>query len=539
MLNKKRENPSKQTNKKNKKNLTSKNNKTDNINNNKLYCFNINQNYTLDGYGKLRLIEGNFSILGYTLSNDEIIDFNFNEDYPLFKYTNPSSAKFEIFEESKYHLYTDINSLVHVSYIPKPLINLEYEKYSKFFICGNKCVGKNMLMPYIFNRILSNKNSKLYLLECDIIHPLIPYNFSISLINITKPVITNIPILLNEDNYQIIKSIYVRNSSDIKNITSIIDSLINNYYEKLSENNSVLIINQFSCWDSNYDVLNNYMYQKYIKCKEDTCVIYIKNKYKIIELLSSENKEKNNTSILEDIIFKNKDDFYLFGNIFINPENQTLKEKCSKFEVELNFRYGDDDSNCILDLNNKKKMEEKLSILNHFKMNKCRRYSISLNNIIFLFDNPFINEFSTECKTDNDYKTLNDIIINSIVNKYCVILRNNLNQNNKYIFLDDIDNNLLEIIAFTKIIAFNQEKNELNLFCNMDLNEEIKKNKKILILSEHRIEKVMKKNRKENFNEIMANAEFSYDITNDNNNNENKIFSNGLNYLGNNDEDIL
>ena len=47
----------------------------------------------------------------------------------------------------------------------------------------------------------------------------------------------------------------------------------------------------------------------------------------------------------------------------------------------------------------------------------------------------------------------------------------------------------------------------------------------------------MKKNRKDNFNEIMANVEFSFDITKDNN--DNKIYSNGLNYLGNNDEDIL
>ena len=536
MLNKKRENPSKQSNKKDKKNSTPKNNKN---NNNKLYSFNINQNYTLDGYGKLKLIEGNFSIMGYTLSNNETIDFNFDEDYPLFKYTNPSSSKFEIFEESKYHLYTDINSLVHVSYIPKPLINLDYEKYSKFFICGNKCVGKNMLMPYIYNRILSNKNSKLklYYLECDIIHPLIPYNFCISLINITKPIITNIPILLNQENYQMIKSIYIRNSFDIKNITNIIDSLINNYYEKISDDNSVLIINQFSFWDNNYDVLNNYIYQKYFKHNEESCLIYIKNKYKIIESSSQENKEKNNTSILEDIIFKNTDDFYLFGNIFINTENQIQNKKCSKIEVELNFRYGDDDSNCILDLNNKKKLEEKLSILNHFKNDKCNKYSISLNDIVFLFDNSFINELRTECKTENDYKILNDILINSIINKYCVILRNNLNQENKYIFLDDISNNLLEIISFTKIISFNQEKNELSLFCNIDLNEEIKKNKKILILNEHRIEKVMKKNRKDNFNEIMANVEFSFDITKDNN--DNKIYSNGLNYLGNNDEDIL
>ena len=58
-----------------------------------------------------------------------------------------------------------------------------------------------------------------------------------------------------------------------------------------------------------------------------------------------------------------------------------------------------------------------------------------------------------------------------------------------------------------------------------------------MIISEHRIEKVLKKNRKDNFNEIMTNAEFSYDLTNDIN--ENKIFNNGLNYLGNNDDDIL
>ena len=180
MLNKKRANPSKQTNKK-EKNIN--NSKTIIKNNNKLYTFDANQNYTLDGYGNLKLIEGNFSLMGYSISPNEIIDFNFNEDYPLFKYINSSYSKFEIFEDSKYHLYTDINSLVHVSYIPKTLVNLEYENYSKFFICGNKCVGKNMLLPYAMNRILSNKDFKLYYLECDIIHPLIPLNYCISLIN--------------------------------------------------------------------------------------------------------------------------------------------------------------------------------------------------------------------------------------------------------------------------------------------------------------------------------------------------------------------
>ena len=168
MLNKKRENPSNLKKSQKSEKTIDKNKINSKPNNNKLYLFNENQNYTLDGYGKLKLIEGKFCIMGYSLSENEIINFNFNEDYPLFKYINLFSSKFEILEGSKYHLYTDINSLVHVSYIPKNLVNLNYDNYSKLFISGNKGVGKNMLIPYIINRILSNKKNKLYFLECDI-----------------------------------------------------------------------------------------------------------------------------------------------------------------------------------------------------------------------------------------------------------------------------------------------------------------------------------------------------------------------------------
>ena len=545
MLNKKRENPSNSSKKpkKKEKDKDKNNNVTkinSNINNNKLYSFCPNQNYTLDGYGKLKLIEGKFSIMGYSLSENEIINFNFNEDYPLFKYINSFSSKFEIYQESKYHLYTDINSLIHVSYIPKALVDLNYDNYDKFFVCGNKCVGKNMLIPYMINMILSNKENKLYFLECDIIHPIIPFNFCVSLINIQKPIISNIPILLNEDNYKIIKSIYIRNTFDIKSIINVIDLLINDFYSKISDNKSVLLINQFSAWDNNYDVLNNYIYQKYFKSDENSCLIFIKNKYKIIESSSEENKDKNNHSILEDIIFKNKNDFYLFGNIFTkNSDKNKINKNCNKLEVEMNFRYGDDDSNCNLDINNKKKLEEKKSIQSHFNINKCKKYSISINDIIFLYDNPFIHEYKNEIKNDNDYKTLKEILIDSILNKYCVILRYNPDffpEKNQFYFFDDIHNNNMEIISFTKIISFDKEKNILNLFCNSDLDEEIKTNKKIMIINEPKIEKVLKKNKKNNINEILSKAEFFYDITNED---ESKLKSNGLNYLGNCADDFL
>ena len=203
----------------------------------------------------------------------------------------------------------------------------------------------------------------------------------------------------------------------------------------------------------------------------------------------------------------------------------------------MNFRYGDDDSNCTLDLNNKKKLEEKKSILSHFDINKCKKYSILIDNIVFIYDNPFIHEFQNESKDDNDNKTLYKIIIESLLNKYCVILRNNvINENKSFHFLEDIPNNSREIICFTKIISFNKEKNVIHLFSNIDLNEEIKKNKKILILIDQRIEKVLKKNKKTYFNEILSNAEFSYDITNED---ETKMLSNGLNYLGLYENEIL
>ena len=57
-----------------------------------------------------------------------------------------------------------------------------------------------------------------------------------------------------------------------------------------------------------------------------------------------------------------------------------------------------------------------------------------------------------------------------------------------------------------------------------------------MIINEPKIEKVMKKNKKSNFNEILAKAEFFYDVTNED---ETKLFSNGLNYLGNCEDEFL
>ena len=78
MLNKKRE---KSKNKKKEEKNTEKSlkDKKNIMNNNKinnkniLYILKKNQNYSIDGYGKLKLIEGKFDILGYSLSDNEVI----------------------------------------------------------------------------------------------------------------------------------------------------------------------------------------------------------------------------------------------------------------------------------------------------------------------------------------------------------------------------------------------------------------------------------------------------------------------------------
>jgi len=542
MLNKKR----------NKSELNEESNKKKQ-NNNKLYKYNQNQNYTLDGYGKMKLIDGNLNILGYSLSKNEIIEFNFNEDYPLFKHINSkeSFSTFEIFEESKYHIYTDINSLNHVSYIPKPLINLDINKYSKYLICGKKCVGKNMLLPYLINRYLSNKKTKVYYLECDIIHPLVPLNFCISLIEITKPIISNIPIIFseNKDGYNMIKSLYIRDSLDIRNILIVIDILIKEFYLKDSNDESILLINQFSAWDSNDDIINNYLYKKYFKFEDKSCVLYIKNKYKNIETLSNENKDKSYSSIFEDIVFKNKNDFYVLGNLFENKNANNSETKCTKIEIETNFKYGDDDSNFFVDLNSKKKYEEKISILSYFEDKNCKIFSLPLKNIIIVFDSPFINEYKNNCKSEEDNINLNNILIESLINKYCVILRNNLelkekgNNNDKdsdslieNYFLNDISYDKREVLSYTKIISCDKKDKKICLYCNYDINEEIKKNIKIIVLLEPRIEKIVKKSKKDMFFNSLAKAQFSYDITNEN---ETINLSNGLNYLGKNEDDLL
>ena len=156
-----------------------------------------------------------------------------------------------------------------------------------------------------------------------------------------------------------------------------------------------------------------------------------------------------------------------------------------------------------------------------------------------------LNELQSNCKTEEDNMNLNNVLIESLINKYCVILRNNFdlktNENNQSkessenYFLNDISYDKREVLSFTKIISYDKKENKICLYCNFDINEEIEKNRKIIVLFEPRIEKIIKKSKKDMFFTSLAKAQFSYDITNEN---ETINISNGLNYLGKNEEEL-
>ena len=298
--------------------------------------------------------------------------------------------------------------------------------------------------------------------------------------------------------------------------------------KKFNDKNNVLLINQFSSWDNNNQILNNFIYQNYFKNDRSSCILYVKNKYTNIEEKISDNDNNNNTYFLKNIIFNDKNDFNLFGAIFNN--NNENEVKCSRMEIETNFKYGEDDSSCDLELNNKKKLEEKLSILSHFELNTCKKFKININNIILFYDDVFVNEIE-----NNVIK--NRILLDSPINKYCVILRNvNFDKNKQYInqnngilenyYIEDIPYDKREILSYCKVVSFNNDLFEI--YSDFNISNEISNYGKIILMIDNRIEKILKEKNKESFLNYISNAEFSYDITNEN---KTENLSNGLYYL--------
>ena len=410
--------------------------------------------YSIDGEGKIKIISGSFNFNGYIFNKpNTILTFNYSDNYPIFKYENNSKdCKIE-FISGKYHLYYEKKTLHHLEYISQNLRDIDYNQYKYYFITGKKSVGKSIFIPYIVNRLL-NINKKVFYLEFDTEHSYIPNNFCFSLIEILFPILSNIP-KLPENSYKIIKSIYIRDNNDIKFIINKIEDLFNN--KEIQIKDCSIVINCFSNWNNNA------------------------------------NKEKN-INEFENIIFTDINyNMNNFPKSIYNNEYNNNKKKCSLIIAENNFEYQSDNINCDLTINDKKNKEKYNLLISNFVNNNMNLLNIDFSDIILIFDNNF-----SLLNSENS--------IQSILNKYIVILKLQNSYDIKINYINEIEN--YEFGGFGRVFSVNLTEKNIQIFTNV-----VKEyNEKWVILVEHRINKILRTNKKDMFLKYISNTSFNYNI---------------------------
>ena len=443
--------------------------------------------YSIDGEGKIKIISGSFNFNGYIFNKpNTILTFNYSDNYPIFKYENNSKdCKIE-FISGKYHLYYEKKTLHHLEYISQNLRDIDYNQYKYYFITGKKSVGKSIFIPYIVNRLL-NINKKVFYLEFDTEHSYIPNNFCFSLIEILFPILSNIP-KLSENSYKIIKSIYIRDNNDIKFIINKIEELFNN--KEIQIKDCSIVINCFSNWNNNANIINSLIYLNHIKNRENSCVIYFKNQF-----LNSDNANKEkNINEFENIIFTDINyNMNNFPKSIYNNEYNNNKKKCSLIIAENNFEYQSDNINCDLTINDKKNKEKYNLLISNFVNNNMNLLNIDFSDIILLLDNNF-----SLLNSENS--------IQSFLNKYIVILKLQNSYDIKINYINEIEN--YEFGGFGRVFSVNLNEKIIQIFTNV-----VKEyNEKWVILVEHRINKILRTNKKDMFLKYISNTSFNYNI---------------------------
>ena len=443
--------------------------------------------YSIDGEGKIKIISGSFNFNGYIFNKpNTILTFNYSDNYPIFKYENNSKdCKIE-FISGKYHLYYEKKTLHHLEYISQNLRDIDYNQYKYYFITGKKSVGKSIFIPYIVNRLL-NINKKVFYLEFDTEHSYIPNNFCFSLIEILFPILSNIP-KLPENSYKIIKSIYIRDNNDIKFIINKIEELFNN--KEIQIKDCSIVINCFSNWNNNANIINSLIYLNHIKNRENSCVIYFKNQF-----LNSDNANKEkNINEFENIIFTDINyNMNNFPKSIYNNEYNNNKKKCSLIIAENNFEYQSDNINCDLTINDKKNKEKYNLLISNFVNNNMNLLNIDFSDIILLLDNNF-----SLLNSENS--------IQSFLNKYIVILKLQNSYDIKINYINEIEN--YEFGGFGRVFSVNLNEKIIQIFTNV-----VKEyNEKWVILVEHRINKILRTNKKDMFLKYISNTSFNYNI---------------------------
>ena len=434
--------------------------------------------FSLEGEGNL-LSSSNLTLQGYNLIPNKTYSFNYNSDYPIFKYsiTNPSSSLKITNYNNNLHIYTQNKTLNHINFIPNKLKNFNFnQEINSIFLIGEKNSGKNVFLPFIINSLL-NFNNKIYLLELDCIHNIIKYNFCISLIEINSPLLTNNYYLnVDNNNIKIIHNFYIKNYFDLDNYSNILNFIMNKY------KNEKFVINCFSFWDSNANLINEKIIFDFFN----------ENKRNFLFIFKNKNEEKNFNEKIFTISNNNKINYQIYS-------------------IENYFDSKNDNTTCDLTLSEKKKNEEFNLLNSHFK--NGRNIKININKIHFLEDNI---SYSIEISKEKFYE--------SFYNKFCEIIKFDLNyfknnNNNKILNIKEINYINRELIGYCKIKEMNFIENYIILFTNDD----IKIENDYLLIVDNLLEKIIRKNKKDYFLKTLLSSKLNFTLSNNNNENNNNI----------------
>lgn len=414
-----------------------------------------------NGKNNIKLIKEFFFKLG--LDKISIVYFDqISENFKIFNKVDLLSNTIEYVDFKKYEesLKSSDQSLDDI-----------LEENKKYLICGKKNSGKSTYIHFFINSLLSkikNKNklqvsdnnhrnaqSYLFLIDCDSGQPLLSPPYCVSFIKINKPLLRNYYKEIsnkNESHYDIIRSLFVEETTPSNNFEEYLDSVKNlsTLFNSIQNNeNHYLIVNTNGYTSGLGNVINCaivdvikpsmtfYVKNKrsgrlekgeefenfILKDEEKNNLSIILRKYKICESGGSKNKDNSNKS--KSINLEQKS--FLIENDFLLKEEKNFKNKNRNKSIYIYANLlGDSFS-----LNKGEKMIKSLSNQPHIlnlnlnsiihnigKLNNFSTVAVSFHDIIFSFN---FNEYTPKNELD---------ILFSINAKMCFLLQININELN-------------------------------------------------------------------------------------------------------------
>lgn len=470
--------------------------------NNKVYQIEGNNVfYILKGKGMIRINKGQFDLSGYTISQGEEVMFDYTNEDPLFisslnkNQTDDNIVEIEITGSNEDIMLIDFNNKKNRAIVKGNYISIPNEinaiiEYNIILLSGKNNSGKSLYIPIIINKLLSLKHKCICLIDCDAMHPLSISHFSISLLLITQPILTN-NLRYPNMSYKIISSIYLNNPNDINQFIQIFQYSLEIAQSKLKCD--YIIINPPGQNNEMYSSIIYSLIQTDEYNQTSKAVLFIKNKNQ---------NDKDRT--LEETIVNQKNDFLtqiLFGDVIKTKDRDFTDIHC--FVIEHNCKIQDSK------LDDKKKFETYCNIFSIYNEDNFQRMTLNISDIIFCFD-------------DDCYSYINILssydILQMFANRHCIILLPDIKQlclnkdNINCLCLSQIPVKQQNYYSIAKVISIETASSRVLVYTKEGLS--IKNDQKMVLVIDNRIEKLMKKAKNEKCQKYISNMIFPYSIIN-------------------------